>query len=484
MHDGDWLVRQIAIQLGHIAERERTAAIILREARFDALTGLNNRRAFQELIEAEIATAEREHSKLALLFIDLNDFKRVNDSLGHAAGDQVLQLVANRLQQATRADDALANEPRSSDGIARVGGDEFTLMLTQINNTRDAEAAAQRILRALATPIQLGDRQFKVGASIGIAMYPEDATHADALIRSADAAMYSAKRRDASGFSRYKDSHRAVDSLSFEAEMRRALELNQLEMYYQPLFNCQTGTPVGAEALIRWRHPDRGWISPAHFIPLAEEIGLIGEISHFQFETALQWFTDNRHLTPPDFRLALNMSPAQIDNEKFTHWLIDRIQRSKLPTHEIELELTETALLADTPVTRANLAALADLGLCIALDDFGTGQSSLSLLKRFPIGRIKIDRSFVSGLPDRSEDVAIVGAVLSLAQSLNIPTVAEGVENESQRLFLANRHCHEIQGFLLAKPMPAAEMLEGLTHSIALELPKHVGQNHGISPTS
>lgn len=465
MQDGDWLVRQIAIQLGHIAERERTAATILREARFDALTGLHNRRAFQELIGAEIALAQRNESKLALLFIDLNDFKRVNDSLGHAAGDQVLQLVATRLQHAIRARGDCAEGPRSADGIARVGGDEFTLLLTQINDEKDAEAVAQRILAALSTPIQLGERQFKVGASIGIALYPQDAQHADALVRCADAAMYSAKRRDMSGYCRYQASQRAVDSLSFEAEMRHALAAGQLAMYYQPVFTCQTSELVGAEALIRWRHPERGWISPAQFIPLAEEIGLINEISRFQFDTALRWFSDVRHLTPANFRLALNMSPAQIDNEAFTAWLIERIDRSGLPTHQIELELTETALLADTAVTRANLASLSDLGLCIALDDFGTGQSSLSPLKRFPIGRIKIDRSFVSGLPNRSEDVAIVEAVLSLAQSLKIPAVAEGVENEAQRLFLTNRRCQEMQGFLLAKPMPADQLLEVLTES-------------------
>lgn len=462
--EGNWLLQQIAIQLGHIAERERTAHIIQREARYDSLTSLLNRRAFQSILDQEIQSAETQQGKLALLFIDLNDFKRINDSLGHAAGDTVLQVVAKRLQHSIRLN---TSSNRGTDAIARVGGDEFTLVLDNIQSSDDADLAAERMLKSLSKPIRIDGQQFKVGASIGIAIYPDDAQRADVLVRSADAAMYAAKRRGGGGYSRYRDSDKAVDSLSFEAEIRYALEQGHLEMHYQPVFDCQTSSPVGAEALIRWQHPDRGWISPAEFIPLAEEVGLIGEIGEFQFDTVIRWFEANQPQLPADFRMALNLSPNQITDPHFSAWLLKRLKATSIPMANLELEITETALLADTAETQANVSALAELGLCITLDDFGTGQSSLSLLKRFPIGRLKIDRSFVKGLPDRSEDVAIVGAVLSLAHSLEIPVVAEGVEEDAQRKFLNHRNCDDMQGFLLARPMPGNELLRKLRPHLA-----------------
>lgn len=469
IQEGSWLLQQVAIQLGHIAERERTAQIIQREARYDSLTGLHNRRAFQSILEHEISLAQRDDKKVALLFLDLNEFKRINDSLGHAAGDTVLQVVAKRLQKAVRqADTQLRSTPpssRASDSISRVGGDEFTLVLEDVRSSAYADGVAERILATLDAPIRLDGQQFKVGASIGIAIFPDDAQQADVLVRSADAAMYAAKRRGGSGFSRYRDADKAVDSLSFQAEMRLALKEGQLEMHYQPVFDCATSEPVGAEALIRWRHPDRGWIPPGEFIPLAEDLGLMGEIGRFQFESVFQWYSDASAQLPKDFRIALNLSPMQIEDQAFIQWLLKHLANTKIPMGNVELEITETALLADTPEIRANIYALADLGLCISLDDFGTGQSSLSLLKRFPIGRLKIDQSFVSGLPDRSEDVAIVGAVLSLASSLDIPVVAEGVEEETQKLFLIHRRCDDMQGFLLARPMPGHRLLGKLQDS-------------------
>ncbi len=480
VHEGSWLLQQIAIQLGNIAERERTAAIIQREARYDSLTSLHNRRAFNDALERDINNASQSDTKLALLFMDLNDFKRINDSLGHSAGDEVLKVVAGRLQQAVRQTNkqkSITN--RTLDSISRIGGDEFTLILKDIHSTKDADVAAQRILDSLALPIQLNNQQFKVGASIGIAIFPDDAQRADILIRSADAAMYAAKRRGAVGYSRYSDADKAVDSLSFEAEIRQALAEDQLEMHYQSVFSCATGEPVGAEALIRWHHPERGWVSPGEFIPLAESLGLIGEIGKFQFDTVLRWFAAIRSELPDDFRIALNLSPMQLEDSNFVDWLVRRLTLSNVPMHNVELEITETALLADTPEIQANVRALSDLGLCITLDDFGTGQSSLSLLKRFPIGRIKIDQSFVNGLPDRSEDVAIVGAVLSLAKSLAIPAVAEGVEEAAQLEFLRLRECDDMQGFLLARPMPGDQLHHMLNEKLAtdtLAVSSHVVQ--------
>lgn len=459
-------LEQIAIQVGYIAERERTARAIAQEAQRDSLTSLKNRRAFRDTLDAQIAQAERERAKVALLYIDLNDFKRINDSLGHSAGDAVLKVVAKRLAKSIRhTDRGSAIERASEDFVSRIGGDEFTLILDDIQSSEDADRAAQRLLGSLAAPIQLNGQNFKIGASIGIAIYPDDAQHTEALIRSADAAMYSAKRRGGDRYSRYNDKDKAVESLSFELEMRNAIELGQMEMHYQPVFDCQTREPVGAEALIRWRHPERGWVPPDKFIPLAENIGYISEIGKFQFEAVLQWFKTVRSQLPKDFRIALNLSPMQIQDTTFVDWLLHRLAASQLPLQNIELEITETALLEDTDEIQSNVRALANLGLCITLDDFGTGQSSLSLLKRFPIGRIKIDRSFVNGLPNQSEDVAIVGAVLSLAKALEIPAVAEGVEEEVQLAFLALRECEDMQGYLLAKPMPGDELAYKLASS-------------------
>jgi len=457
--EGDWLLQQLVVQLGHLAERERTAKMIQQEAESDALTKLQNRRAFEYQLEEEIANAQAKSSKLALLYIDLNDFKRINDSLGHEAGDRVLQVVAKRLRETLRAND---EAHLNTDIISRVGGDEFTLLLRNTASTTDVENIAQRIIASLAAPIDFRGKDFRVGASIGIAFFPDDATQPDTLVRSADAAMYSAKRRGKSGYSRYRDTDKAFDTLSFEVEIQRAIEEQQLEMHYQPVFNCQKREPVGVEALIRWHHPQRGWVSPGEFIPQAEDLGLIIDIGKFQFDAALTWFKATRSQLPADFRLALNLSPAQITNTDFVTWLILRLEDSALPMSCIELEITETALLMDTRDTQTNVRALSDMGVCITLDDFGTGQSSLSLLKRFPIGRIKIDRSFVSGLPDNSEDIAIVGAVLSLAHSLDIPVVGEGVEEEAQLEFLKARNCNDIQGYLLGRPMPGASIVSTL----------------------
>ncbi len=457
--EGSWLLQQLVVQIGHLAERERTAKAIQREARIDALTNLQNRRAFKNQLETEIADAQARSRKLALLYIDLNDFKRINDSLGHEAGDRVLQVVAQRLRHALRAgDDANQN----TDVISRVGGDEFTLLLKDIRSTADAESITRRIITSLAAPIQFRGRDFKVGASVGIAFFPQDASQPDTLVRSADAAMYSAKRQATSGYSRYHDTDKAFDTIGFETEIRHAIQEQQLEMHYQLIFNCQTREPVGVEALIRWQHPERGRISPGEFIPRAEDLGLIVDIGKFQFDTALNWFIATRPQLPSDFRIALNLSPAQIASTDFATWLILRLEDSGLPMSCIELEITETALLKDTRDTQTNVRALSDMGVCITLDDFGTGQSSLSLLKRFPIGRLKIDRSFVSGLPLDSEDVAIVGAVLSLAHALDIPVVGEGVEDEAQLAFLQQRDCDDVQGFLLGRPMPGPAIISTL----------------------
>ena len=466
------LVTQVAFHLGRIRERQQAAEALTREAHYDHLTQLSNRRAFHLLLDETVGEAVVHQRTMALLFIDLNGFKRINDSLGHDFGDALLLLVARRLRRSVRLTDHVCS--RSNDpfaAISRIGGDEFTLILDEISDASDAELVAQRVLDTICAPARLRGREVRVGACIGIAVFPDDASTPSVLIQRADTAMYAAKERGTNGFQCYDPTLESEDEFAFEAALREALRESQLFMHYQPVFDAQDGSLVGAEALIRWQHPTEGLVPPGRFIPLAERVGLMHEVGVFQTEQALAWLEAARPDLPEGFRLALNISPMQIEDAGFVEWMASRLARSPLSMSQVELEITETALLVDTLETRDHLRALAGLGIRIALDDFGTGQSSLSLLKRLPIARLKIDRSFVSGLPDRGEDVAIVSAVLSLANDLGVPVVAEGVEEEDQQRFLAERGCQEIQGYLLARPMTGEQFLEryGRSHPSAEE---------------
>ena len=449
------VVSQMALRLAEVGLRESAVRAVWNEAHHDHLTRLPNRRAFHGVLERVLSDSKSQRRRAGLLFVDLNGFKHINDSLGHRAGDEVLRQVSRRLMRCLRLSDALCEiGEKAISPVSRVGGDEFTIVLDEIQNSADAEIVASRVVAALREPIMIDAQEVGVGASIGIAIYPDDAETLDGLVGCADSAMYTAKRRGGSGFARYRSGGAGFDEIVFEADLRTALIEGQLEMHYQPIFAVETGDLLGGEALMRWTHPEDGPISPRLFLPIAERLGLMAEVGRYQFETALDWFEQNRSNFPTGFRIALNLSPGQAKDAEFVRWLAKRLGASSLDSQCIELEVTEAALQDEDDETREHLGALRALGVTIALDDFGTGPSSLSLAKRFPISRIQLDRSLVEGLPDDPDDLSIASAVIGLSKALGVPLVAEGVENEAQHTFLAERGCEEMQGFLLAYPLP------------------------------
>ncbi len=456
----DEILSSIAGELSHALARERTRDSLRLAAEVDDLTGLPNRRAFRSLLNDALCEARRHERTLGLLYIDLNGFKRINDSLGHAVGDRVLREVARRITQAIRGSDAIFRSPPTTSEVARLGGDEFTVILDEIADPASAEVVAHRILANLARPTRVDGQELYLGASIGIGVFPEDAGEMEALIQCADSAMYAAKRLARSGCRRYHPNQDKGDPLALEADLRVALRESRIRPHYQPIVTSVSGEVVGAELLLRWHHPLHGWIPPVDFVGLAERVGLISELGNLVLEEGLAFLEAHHEQLGPGFRLSLNVSPKQIEDLGFLHRVARRLASSPLPNAMLELEVTETVLMVDSEETWEHIEALAGLGVGFALDDFGTGYSSLSLLKQMPIHRIKIDRSFVRGLPDEPRDVAIVGAILGMAASLGIRVVAEGVEDEAHQAFLAERGCQELQGWLFAKAMEPEAFLE------------------------
>ncbi|MBW7861009.1 MAG: EAL domain-containing protein [Rhodocyclaceae bacterium] len=412
-------------------------------ANYDELTGLPNRSLFNDHLETAIATACRGERPLALLFCDLDNFKVINDSLGHAEGDRLLKLVAQRLRGAMR----------HSDAIGRLGGDEFVAILHDC----DADAAsriADHVIRTLLTPFRLDTRSLSVGTSVGIALYPHDGTTAGELLRAADTALYAAKssgRNMFHFFSRELD-ERAHERLALEHGLRSALARGELHLHYQPQVSLATRGVIGAEALLRWHSPEFGEVSPARFIPIAEECGLIGEIGAWVLDQACRQARE--WIGPlPGFVIAVNLSARQLADPALAGEIAACLHRNGLAPQQLELELTESALLTHAPEVDANLLALDAMQVGLSLDDFGTGYSSLAYLKRLPIRRLKIDRAFVQHLPGNADDAAIVAAILALAGALDMEVVAEGVESDAQCAFLTEAGCHHAQGWWFGRPM-------------------------------
>jgi len=415
----------------------------------DALTGLPNRLLLAQRIEFEISLARRDHGRFALLFLDLDRFKHINDSLGHVFGDRVLLEVAERLKGCLR----------QVDTAARLGGDEFILLLHQAD-ARAAETIARRTMDALSRPFQLDEMSFTLSCSIGIALYPDDGTTLDDLIKNADSAMYHAKERGRAGF-RFYQRQMNIDLLSrmkLDHAMRQALRTSAFVLHFQPQVDLVDGHIYGAEALIRWRDAELGEVPPGRFIPVAEETGLIVQIGRWVLEQAVaqaaRWHGEGRSLP-----LAVNVSALQFQQTDFVDGIAETLSRHALPPSLLELELTESILIRDADDALHRLQALAALGVRLAIDDFGTGYSSLGYLKRFPLDKLKIDRSFVDGLPDDESDVAIVGAVIQLARALGLRVIAEGVETDAQRQFLLQAGCDAYQGFLCSPALPAADFV-------------------------
>ena len=429
--------------------------MIWRQANFDELTGLPNRRMFTERLKQEVKNHYRAGLALALLFIDLDRFKEINDTLGHNIGDQLLLEAGRRITARTR----------DSDAVARLGGDEFTVVLTQIGDTNHVERIAQTIIDSLAEPFILGNEIAYVSASIGIALYPDDATDAEQLINNSDQAMYVAKSQGGNRSSYFTASlqEAAQNRMRLINELHRALEANQFRVYFQPIVALATGRIHKAEALVRWQHPERGIVGPLEFIPLAEETGLIIDIGDRVFRESARWAKRWAELCPSDFQVSVNVSPVQFKkegDEQDQAWL-DYLDEVGLPAAGIVLEITEGLLLQENTKIADKLRRYREAGVQMAIDDFGTGYSSLSYLKKFDIDYLKIDKSFVSNLASDPNDRALSEAIIVMAHKLGLKVIAEGVETEQQRDFLAAAGCDYAQGYLFSKPIPPVQF-EGL----------------------
>jgi diguanylate cyclase len=418
-------------------------------ATHDSLTGLPNRVLLDDRLAQAIAHAHRERQQFAVLVVDLDRFKLVNDSLGHRAGDELLCEIAHRLSGLVR----------DIDTVTRLGGDEFVMVLSPVVGVHEAESVARRVIESLHNPVEIAGLDVYTSSSIGIALYPQDGTTSQALLTHADAAMYCAKQEGRDRFQCFAPGMDSAtrDQVRLEGDLRQALALNQFELYYQPKVDARTGNVHGAEALIRWRHPERGLILPEEFIPLAEECGQIHSIGEWVIREACRqckaWQTDG--LLP--LRVAVNVAAQQFRRGN----LLDVIQRALndtgLEAHCLELELTESSVMTNPEESVAILEHLSRMGVLVSVDDFGTGYSSMSYLRRFPIDKLKIDRGFIRDLMTRHEDVSIVQAIISLAHSLKLKVIAEGVETPEQLGFLLSMGCDQYQGFHFSPPLPATE---------------------------
>jgi len=450
---GEFLCYEGTVQ--DITERRRYQAQLERQANHDLLTGLPNRVLLGDRIAQGMVRARRMGYFLALVFIDLDNFKYINDSLGHAAGDELLKVVATRL----------AGSLRSSDTVARLGGDEFVLVVNDHYRTGSLISVLERVLEDIGQPIVLGGREFHVGASLGVAMYPGDGDDAQSLLKHADVAMYAAKDRGRNNFQFFTRelNHQADERLRLEAALRDALEQDGLEVHYQPKVDHRRHI-VGVEALARWHHPELGVVAPDRFIPIAEETGLIlpltTAILRHAFAAARDW--NQQRETP--LRVAVNLSAQLFLNDGIVAHVAGLLREAGLPPAQVELEITESVFLGDSERTVALLSDFKALGVSLAMDDFGTGYSSLSYLRRFPLDTIKLDRMLVTGI-ECEEDVAMIArAAISLGKSLRKTVVAEGVENQEQFDFLRFQGCDEFQGYLLSRPVPRAQLTQLLAH--------------------
>ncbi len=427
----------------------------------DSLTGLPNRRLFGELLENAVAQARRRGVVVALLFLDMDDFKRVNDTLGHPVGDALLSEFAKRLSGVVRDSDLIArNSSGCENAVARLGGDEFIVLLPGLNSPLDAAIVAQRVLEHLDEPIVIGGHELPVRASIGITVFPNDGDTVEALIKSADIAMYHAKEQGKHHYAFYTGGMNAalVERMTLEADLRKALLRDEFVLYYQPQVDAWSGRILGVEALLRWTCPERGLVSPAEFIPLAEESGLIVPIGEWVLREACRQNRAWQDAGLAPITVSVNISSRQFNVAGFDPVIRGVLSAEGLDARYLDLELTETAIMRSPATTAQVLDALKALGATISMDDFGTGYSSLGLLKKLPIDRLKIDQSFVRDIAEDADDAAITATIIAMGRSLNLEVIAEGVETAEQLAFLREHGCQRFQGYLVSKPVPAADI--------------------------
>jgi diguanylate cyclase (GGDEF)-like protein/PAS domain S-box-containing protein len=435
-----------------ITERRQSEKMIWEQANFDSLTGLPNRDMFHNRLEQEIVKSKRADLSLALLLVDLDEFKEVNDTLGHDVGDLLLKEAARRIKACVR----------DSDTVARLGGDEFTIIVSELNATNEADDIVEKIIASLAEEFPIGEEVIHISGSIGITLFPKDATDIDALIKGADQAMYTAKHNGRNCYSYFTQSLQdaAQKRLRLTNDLRGALDANQLEVYYQPIIDLKTGYIYKAEALLRWSHPKRGMVDPLDFIPLAEKTGLINIIGNWVFKESAQQAKHWSNKFGKDFQVSVNVSPVQlkVENNVFAKEWLDYLDESAFSGQNMIVEITESMLLNVESRVIDKLLRLRDAGIQVAIDDFGVGYSSLSYLKKFDIDYLKIDQSFVHNLETDSNDIAFSEAIVVMAHKLDLKVIAEGVESEGQEKLLIGAGCDYAQGFLYSKPVPSDEL--------------------------
>lgn len=470
IHDREASVIGAVIIFRDVSAARAMTRQITHSAQHDHLTNLPNRSLLNDRIGQAIALARRHTHRLAVLFLDLDGFKHINDSLGHPSGDKLIQSVASRL----------VDKVRSPDTVSRQGGDEFIVLLSEVQEAEDAAITARRLLRAIEEPHHVDAHELYVTASIGVSVYPDDGTDAETLVKNADTAMYQAKENERQGYQFFTSAMnvRAVERQFLEENLRRALSRDELALYYQPKINLTTGEITGAEALLRWTHPERGPISPAEFIPVAEESGLILPIGLWVFRAACKqaraWADDGI----PSMSIAVNVSAVQLRNRNFLPTLFEIVDASGLDPRLIEVEVTESLLMKQPEFTSVILQQLRERGITVAIDDFGTGYSSLSYLHKFPLDALKIDQSFIRQI-SHPDGTNIVTAIINMGRNLGLRIVAEGVETKEELAFLQSQKCDEAQGYYFSRPVPA------LMFGELLKMPRLGSLEHWpITPTA
>jgi diguanylate cyclase (GGDEF)-like protein len=464
MNDLHGAMGKLQVQIGRFQESQKQLTYL---SQHDNLTGLPNRAMARDRIEQAIVHASRNHLRVALLFVDLDNFKAINDSLGHAVGDDFLRQMATRLGQAVR----------KSDIVARHGGDEFVIALTDVSDVQDVATAAATVLERLTRPFMVKDTELSGSCSIGIAMYPDDGHDYESLLREADIAMYQAKEAGRNAF-RFFDQHMNANqqqNLLLVSSLRTALARREFVLHYQPVVDLATGKLLGAEALVRWLHPEKGLVPPMEFIPAAEKSGLIVELGEWVLGEAcrqrMEWQTADYN----DFVMAVNLSPVQFRRGNVESVVEDALKRSGLPARCLELEITESTLIQDAETFMISLQKIKAMGVKISIDDFGTGYSNLSYLQKFSVDKLKIDQSFVRCLMEGPQQRAIVNAIIQMAKSLHLQTTAEGIEDDTVRQELLALGCALGQGYHFARPLPAAQFLDFMRRQQTVRLDPLLG---------
>jgi diguanylate cyclase (GGDEF)-like protein/PAS domain S-box-containing protein len=449
--------------INDITDRKRAEERLLHLAHYDVLTGLPNRALFYDRLKQALAQARRNQWVTGVMFLDLDRFKNVNDTLGHAVGDQLLQRVSERLIRSVR----------TGDTVGRLGGDEFAIVLLNLTSAQDANLVAQKIMASFKEPFRLAGVELYATASIGITLYPDDSTDMETLVRNADAAMYRAKEvgRNSCRFYTPEMNARALELLSLENSLRRALERNEFVLYYQPKAAVADGRIVGVEALLRWQHPDRGLVSPAEFMPVLEETGLIVPVGEWVLRAVCEQIGGWRRAGIAPVPVAINLSPRQFASRELGETIQRTLEEQQVDPRLIEVEITESSLMVNLEETERILRFVGELGVGLSIDDFGTGYSSLAYLKRFPLDSLKVDRSFVKDLTTDADDATITRALISMAHNLGLKVVAEGVETREQLAFLVEHGCDEIQGFCFSRPLIAEECGAWLKEGRSLKRP-------------